>query len=147
MKHTFFVGIDLAWSKRNDTGLCIISLEKNNLKHTACSILKDLDDIVAIITQTVLDNPCIIGIDAPLTVKNDEGRRDAEHELQKRYYKSHAVAHPANRNRLGLWNQGVPRGEELVRSLESFGFEENPHIQKGKICSSHHGSVPSSRTG
>ncbi len=128
MTLVYFVGIDLAWSKRNDTGLCILSLQNDVLTVESYTLLTELDDIVSIVTQTVQNRPCIIGIDAPLTVKNNDGRRNAEHELQKHFYKSHAVAHPANRNRLGQWNQGVPRGEELVTMLESFGFEENPSI-------------------
>ena len=124
-----FVGIDLAWSPRNNTSVAI--LEGNNKKAilTKYANLDSDEDIMNFVKENVQDKDAIIAIDAPLIVPNEKGRRLAEDIVGKLFRKFNAGAHPANRERLSQWSGSI-RGEEISRLLEKEGFEHNPYIKK-----------------
>ncbi len=127
----YFVGIDLAWSTRNPSGLTILKLEKNKLSILyADSILSD-NEIISIIQNHIPNNkPCLIGIDAPIVVKNELGQRIAEKLLNKDFKKYNACAHPSNRTRLSSWTGNI-RGEEIAKKLNSTNFKHK-FLKKSK---------------
>ena len=127
----FFVGIDLAWSKKNCTGIAII--EGNGEYAEICGKPKTVssdDDIVNYIKEFVGDDNALIAIDAPLIVQNKDGRRKAEQLVHMLFHKYGAVAYPSNRNRLCQENSDKLRGEELSEKLEKENFKHNPYITK-----------------
>ena len=71
--------------------------------------------------------PCLIAIDAPLSVPNLTGSRPAEAELAAVFARFQAGAHPANRTLLGRYNGGVLRGEWLRVALAERGVVDDPH--------------------
>jgi predicted nuclease with RNAse H fold len=62
----FYVGIDLAWSRNNHSGIVI--LDGNECVLT--EVVKEDEEIIHILDTIVKNDPVRIAIDAPLTVPN-----------------------------------------------------------------------------
>lgn len=75
-----FIGIDLAWTYKNESGVCIIN-DKGKVEYLDASNFSD-EDLIEMI-KTYNDEQLFIGIDAPLIIKNVNGSRGAESELMK----------------------------------------------------------------
>ena len=112
------IGIDLAWSARNQSGVAVITLEDEEITSIETCLLTSLDAIVERANAS-MNGPTTIAIDAPTVVPRDSGMRPCERELQRRFSIVGAAPYPANRIRLGQYNSGRPRGEELVDQLKS----------------------------
>lgn len=125
----FFIGVDLAWSSRNPTGVSILEISKGKLYFKTAEILDTNQSIVDFILKHTNQEDSIISIDAPLIVPNQEGRRYAEHLVSTLFRKYHAGAHPSNRKRLSQWTGDI-RGETLSKLLEEQGFKHSPYIEK-----------------
>lgn len=127
----FFVGIDLAWSPKNGTGLAIIEGNKKEAKLLFHDVVLTDEEIIQHIQDKVKSKNAFIAIDAPLIVPNEEGRRVAEAKVGEYFRKYDAGAHPSNRKRLSQWS-GTIRGEELAKLLEKELFIHSPFIQPGE---------------
>jgi len=117
----FFVGIDLAWSYKNNSGVSILDLVN---KEIFFSLKKTDEEIINYIFSIVKQKSAIIGIDAPLIVPNENGNRIAEKELNRMFSKYEASALPSNRKILSKYNDGLIRGEELSFKLSKKGFSQ-----------------------
>lgn len=135
METPVFIGLDLAWSERNRTGAAAI---RNGALVDATGDLTDDASIEAWLAQHLSPSgPAVIGVDAPLRVPNEHGRRRADHEVSLHWGKFGAGAYPANRRLLARGRQ--VRGEVLAERLRRrFGFLESapiPHQGQGRyIC-------------
>jgi predicted RNase H-like nuclease len=126
-----FIGIDLAWSSRNPTGLAAFYWNGE-----AATLLEPLPahplysdaEITAYIRKSAARGSVVVAIDAPLTVPNQSGRRPGEIELNAVFARFHAGAHPANRQRLASYNGGTVRGEELLRQLAKLDIRHDATI-------------------
>ncbi|CAN5661226.1 bifunctional ribonuclease/(p)ppGpp synthase [soil metagenome] len=87
-----FIGIDLAWGLRQPTGLAVLD-ESARLVHV--SAVRTDEEIEAELAAYVA-GPCLVGIDAPLVVKNATGSRPAEKALSKDFRRFDAGTHPSN---------------------------------------------------
>jgi predicted RNase H-like nuclease len=127
-----FVGIDLAWSDHNPSGVAalrwtdgmatlVTPLPANPLYTDA--------EIIAYVQAIAGRGNMVIAIDAPLVVPNQTGRRPAEACLQPAFGRFHAGAHPANRERLTIYNHGTIRGEVLIERLSTLAVRHDPAIQ------------------
>src|SRR5262245_14448320 len=125
-----FVGMDLAWSRKNRTGAAIVRGDRHGGELIDSALLGSDDEIVGYIGAAAGAGPAIVAVDAPLVVPNMSGRRAGEHELGKIFATHQAGAHPANRS-LMVFRQGV-RGEELVRRLEHYHFIHKETIEAGR---------------
>ena len=125
----FFVGIDLAWSDRNGTGVAVIEGNRNRAKLLFSDIAFNNTEILDPVRNIVKKDKAFIAIDAPLIVPNKEGRREAERLVGMHFRKYDAGAHPANRNRLSQWS-GKIRGEEISKLLKKEGFKHSPYARK-----------------
>lgn len=125
----FFVGIDLAWSTKNGTGVALLEGNSRQSKLVKHGVLFSDEEIVDFVVKNVGKQNALIAIDAPLIVPNETGRRVAEVEVGKLFRPYNAGAHPANRQRLSSWT-GKIRGEELSKKLEKEGFVHNPFLKK-----------------
>ena len=127
-----FLGLDLAWGGKNKSGGCVVSCmadpgsRANVLEYT--ETLGDDDEIMAWVSRwndtDEAQDGLLVGIDAPLLVPNDTGKRPCETELGRRFAKFQAGAHPANRTIFG----GDVRGERLVERLADIGICHNPYL-------------------
>lgn len=125
----FFVGIDLAWSNSNSTGIAIIKGNIKNAKLCDATIVYSNDEIIDYINKIVKEESAFIAIDAPLIVPNEEGRREAERLIGIFFQKYDAGAYPANRKLLSKKSETI-RSEELCKQLEKERFEHNPYINQ-----------------
>lgn len=126
----YFVGIDLAWSSKNSSGVAIIKGNRNKREVIYSGIISSDKEIADFINENIGNEYAFIAIDAPLIVPNKTGRRIAEVEVGKLFRKYNAGAHPANSTRLGSFNGGKVRGEEISKLLQRNGFKYSPNIKK-----------------
>ncbi|MCL5430467.1 MAG: DUF429 domain-containing protein [Candidatus Marsarchaeota archaeon] len=125
-----FIGLDLAWSTKNGSGIAIIDADKKSGSVVKCGIVYSDQEILEYIESNVGQKDAFIAIDAPLIVPNMTGRRVAEEIVGGLFRRYNAGAHPANRERLGSWSNGKIRGEDLSTLLKGRGFAHSPYIDR-----------------
>ena len=122
------IGVDLAWSDKNKTGISILELQPKeqtlDLFREPDWVLSD-DDILRIIKQ-VQSDCIIIAIDAPIIAPNKPGTgRLCDREVSKAFGKYEAGAYPANREK-------CKRPIKLRQLLAKRGFSPNPYCVEHK---------------
>ncbi|OBK74496.1 DUF429 domain-containing protein [Mycobacterium sp. 1274761.0] len=106
-----FVGLDLAWGEKNQTGVAAIDSD-GRLLHVGAA--RDDDEIVAAIAPFT-GGDCVVAFDAPLIVNNQTGHRPAETALNRDFAKFDAGARPAFAERPELVN---PRAARLAAAMD-----------------------------
>jgi predicted RNase H-like nuclease len=106
-----FVGVDLAWGPNGGTGVCVASTGKV----IRSSLVRSDDEIISWLEPHVAD-PCIVAVDAPLIVRNVNGRRDCERLISHCFWRYHAGAHSSNLS-LPAFRNGV-RAERIAQALD-----------------------------
>lgn len=107
-----YVGVDLAWGRRNPTGLAV--LDDAGVLRLVGAAGTD-DDVIAQLAPYV-EGPCVVAVDAPLVVTNRSGTRPCETALNADFRRFDAGAHPAN---TGMpWFADGGRGARLCRLLD-----------------------------
>jgi predicted RNase H-like nuclease/ppGpp synthetase/RelA/SpoT-type nucleotidyltranferase len=104
------VGLDLAWGERNPTGVAV--LDESGRLLTVGTARTD-DEIAAVLEP--YPGGLVVGIDAPLIVRNATGNRAAEAALNKDFARFDAGAHPVNRGKPEIGDE--PRGARLAARL------------------------------
>ena len=105
-----FVGLDLAWGERNQTGVAVVDAD-GRLLHIGTA--GDDESIAAAIAPYTRDE-CVVAIDAPLIVKTENSARPCELALNRDFARFEAGARPAFRGRPEF---NPPRGEVLAARL------------------------------
>lgn len=126
-----FVGIDLAWTYKNETGICIMS-DDGEIEYLNSAILSN-EDIVTLIKHYCNERICI-AIDAPLIVKNETGSREAERNLMRNKIHGYNLSlFVASRSYL-IKTFGEIRGETLLNLIlnEIPGIEINTMVSEVK---------------
>lgn len=132
-----FIGLDLAWSGRNNSAAAVISYTSGENSGRLVSWREQLGDNAAIINFVreaagTPTTPALLAIDAPLVVPNVSGARLGERLLSQIFRRYQAGAHPANRTNLGRYGDppGNIRGETLAQRLEhELNFSHNPYLE------------------
>jgi predicted RNase H-like nuclease len=106
-----FVGVDLAWGPNGGTGICVASAGKV----IRSSLVRSDDEIISWLKPHVA-GPCIVAVDAPLIVRNANGRRDCERLISHCFWRYHAGAHSSNLS-LAAFRNGV-RAERIAQALD-----------------------------
>ncbi|WP_460359006.1 bifunctional ribonuclease/(p)ppGpp synthase [Mycobacterium sp. ZZG] len=111
-----FVGLDLAWGEKNQTGVAVVDAG-GRLLHVGAA--QDDDSIVAALAPFT-DGECLVAIDAPLIVKNATGHRPAETAYNRDFQRFEAGARPAFTDR--------PEFKEprAARIAERLGLDMDP---------------------
>ena len=110
-----FIGIDLAWTYKNESGICVIS-ESGEVKFLDAGIYTN-GEILEIIRNYSEDDMCI-AIDAPLIVNNETGSRGAEGALMRAKIHGHRLS-AFNSNRSYFMKVfGDIRGETLMKMVQ-----------------------------
>ena len=112
-----FLGIDLAWGERNQTGLAALGADGRLVASTSVRT----DDEIAAFVDVHTTATMVAGIDAPLIVPNETGRRPCEAEVTRLFGRYHAGTYPSNRSMPHFTPQ--PRGARLA---ERFGWSMDP---------------------
>lgn len=112
-----YVGIDLAWGEKQPTGLAVLD-DAGRLVHV--STVRTDEQIAAAVASHV-EGPVLVGIDAPLIVRNATGSRPAEKALSKDFRQFEAGTHPSNTGKAEFANG--TRGARVCRLL---GLDMDP---------------------
>lgn len=105
----YFIGIDLAWTYKNKTGVTIF--EERTCILSEAEVFSD-EMLVEIVKKY---SPCIVSIDAPLVVKNEKGGRSVDSLLmQTKIHKRYLKLYATSRSYM-LRVFGAIRGERLLR--------------------------------
>lgn len=118
-RHVNFIGLDLAWSKKNPSGLAHLRWDGKKAWLSGTDVLNSDEDIFSWIRERSNPHACI-AIDAPIIAPNPPGtRRPADHAVSKDFRRFDAGVYPANRRR-ARWP--VVFSKKLARR----GFSANP---------------------
>jgi predicted RNase H-like nuclease len=107
----YFVGLDLAWGEKNQTGVAAIDSD-GRLRHVG--VAQDDASIVAAVAAFTGDE-CLVAVDAPLIVNNPTGHRPAETAFNRDFQQFEAGARPAFTDKPEFKN---PRGARLAEALD-----------------------------
>ena len=122
-----FIGIDLAWSDRNPSGVAVIRDGRLVAYEGGLGRLSEVVDFVG--ANLSRRNGSIVAVDAPLRVPNETGIRTCDRALSADWQRFRAGAYPANRRLLA--RDGVVRGEALTAALsERYRFHESDVIPR-----------------
>lgn len=108
----YFIGLDLAWGQRKPTGVAVVD-GGGRLVHL---VTVSDDASIRAALKPYADDPCLVGIDAPLIVANPTGQRPAEKALNADFGRFQASVHPTNTGRPEFAES--PRGARLADALE-----------------------------
>lgn len=124
---TRFIGLDLAWSPRNNSAAVGLEADDRHAHWIAhCERLGNDEDVVTFVREAAGDGPALVAIDAPLIVPNEEGARPVDREVTHLFGRYGAGCYPASQHRIG----GGTRGEKIVAALAQDGFVQDPYIRK-----------------
>lgn len=127
----YAVGIDLAWSPRNGTGLAVAETRESRWEvREATSNLGTNRKIIDVLLKHVAEKPAIIAIDAPLVVPFEKRGREGDRLVTKLFGTYDAGVYPATRFYLGRY--GGKRIWDLVEDLEKAGFRHDCHVEPGQ---------------
>jgi predicted RNase H-like nuclease len=87
-----FVGVDLAWGERADTGLAVADAQGRLL--AATQVRADAEILAWLAPVTA--GPCLVAVDAPLIVRNPAGARTCERLTARYFGAGGASCYPAN---------------------------------------------------
>jgi predicted RNase H-like nuclease len=112
----YFVGLDLAWGEKSQTGVAVIDHD-GRLLHVGEA--HDDVSIEAAIAPYIKDE-CLVAIDAPLIVPNAAGYRPCEAALNRDFQRFDAGARPAFADKAEFRE---PRGARIATAL---GLDMDP---------------------
>ena len=125
-----WIGLDLAWSRRNGTGACALApAARGAVQVAAFGDLRGDDEILGFVARHAA-RACVVGVDAPLVVPNESGARLCDRLLTSVFGRQGAGAYPANRRLLSFDGAG-PRGEALGSALALQGWSWPPRRAGG----------------
>lgn len=120
-----FIGIDLAWSERNDSS--IVATEGGHVAAVAPRVGSN-SEIISAVAAMAGSEPAWVAVDAPLIVSNETGTRPCDRLITKKFGRFQAGTYPANRQRRG----GAIRGERLAAALYQHGFVQTLDLVRGE---------------
>jgi predicted RNase H-like nuclease len=106
-----FVGLDLAWGEKNQTGVAAVDADGRLLHVGAAQDDANIIDAIAPFTA----GECLVAFDAPLIVNNQTGHRPAEAAFNRDFAKFDAGARPAFAEKPELRH---PRAARLAAALD-----------------------------
>jgi len=132
-----FLGVDLGWYGK-PSGLASIGISQGRLSLQNVTRMETSAEILAWILNQAGSGSAVIGIDAPLVIRNQGGIRDAERELNQEFRRFHAGCHAANLGRPFAGNVlsfsrrlaalGFAHGAAMAaRAQGRFQIEVHPH--------------------
>src|SRR3990172_13208453 len=98
------VGLDLAWSPRNPSGLAVAEREAGRwrVREARADVVSN-EEILAAIDRSVGRAPAIVAIDAPLVVPYRTRGRDGDRLITKVFGSHDAGVYPATKRTIGRY--------------------------------------------
>ncbi len=116
----FHIGVDLAWGRRQPTGVAVLDDDGRLVQLAA---VRTDEEILALLAP-YSSGPCTVALDAPLVVINPTGNRPGERALNADFARFDAGAHPSNTGK-SEFADGT-RGGALAARL---GLELDPQVR------------------
>jgi len=114
------IGIDLAWSAKNESGLCVLAVEGGDARCERLEALRvSADDVTKLALSSAA--PVIVAVDGPLILGSE---RMAERQLNSVFSRFNAGAYFASEAFLSGMN--AMAGPELGKHLQACGFSLDP---------------------
>jgi predicted RNase H-like nuclease len=112
----YYIGIDLAWSPANPSGVAVIDANAGLVKYL---YTPSMQTILTLVDRYPL---AVIGVDAPLIIPNETGHRPNERAFLKIFARYGLGVHAANTT---LFEKRFARysGFELYEALKARGFD------------------------
>jgi predicted RNase H-like nuclease len=124
---TRFIGLDLAWSPRNNSAAVALEADGPASRFVAyAERLGDNAEVLQFVSEAAGSGVALVAIDAPLIVPNEEGARPVDRQITSAFGRYGGGCYPAFRNRPGT----CTRGEDIVAALANYGFVQDPYVQK-----------------
>jgi predicted RNase H-like nuclease len=122
-----FIGVDLAWSNRNPTGVAMLEGDERGAMLTPAPLtITGVDAVAEWIAHAAGDGAAHVAVDAPLCVPAGPKHRGAESALSRDFGRFKIGCHSSNRE-MAIWQKlGYVTGERLVELLTQRGFEATP---------------------
>lgn len=121
-----FLGVDLGWFGK-PTGVASITWDGSNLRLKQAMRIEDPAALPAWMESEAGTGSAVVGVDAPLVIRNPKGIRPCEVELNREFRRFHAGCHPAN-----LGRPFAPYVTAFSHCLASAGFQHGAEIQARK---------------
>jgi predicted RNase H-like nuclease len=118
----YFVGLDLAWGEKNDTGVAVVDSDGRLLHVGVAQDDASIEEALA----PYVNGDCLVAIDAPLIVNNPTGYRPCESALNRDFQRFDAGARPAFTDKPECKD---PRGARLATAL---GLDMDPASSAGR---------------
>jgi predicted RNase H-like nuclease len=112
----YFVGLDLAWGEKSQTGIAVIDPDGRLMHVGAAQDDASIEDAIA----PYVGDECLVAIDAPLIVNNPTGHRACETALNRDFQRFDAGARPAFAEKPEFKD---PRGARIATTL---GLDMDP---------------------
>ena len=128
-----FIGIDLAWTYKNESGICIID---DSGKILLCESNTFSDEAIAEIVKQYSKGGAIVAIDAPLIVKNNTGSRFSDRAIMsEKIHGRNLSVYSCNREYMAK-TYGSIRGEKVVSEIMQLvpEFVLTPNINDKSHC-------------
>jgi predicted RNase H-like nuclease len=110
-----YIGIDLAWTYRNETGICVIN-EQGRIVY--CESQRFSDETIASIVQNYSGEGAVVAIDAPLIVRNETGSRYCDRAIMsEKIHGRNLSVFTCSRDYM-IRTYGGIRGEEVVKRIQ-----------------------------
>lgn len=118
-----FIGLDLAWSPKKESGICW--LEGDSREDLHCTRLEVAPrETVSLAEEVAAANPAVVTIDAPVLYTPD---RWADREISKIFSRYKAGAHSSHAAVRNGWKAGVDLGRALME--RGFTCDPNPLLR------------------
>lgn len=115
------IGIDLAWSEKNESGLCVLAVEGGDVRCERLEALRLSAEDVANLAVSAA-TPVIVAVDAPLILGSE---RTAERQLNSVFNRFNAGAYFASEAFLSGMN--AMAGPTVGTQLRANGFSLDPN--------------------
>ena len=146
----YFVGLDLAWGEKNQTGVAVVDAD-GRLLHVG--VAQD-DASIRLPSRPYIGDDCLVAIDAPLIVTNPTGHRPGEAALNRDFHRFDAGAHPAIYRQARVqespwraiadasastWTRSRPRARRAIEvyphpaTVVLFGLEKTLKYKRGAV--------------
>ncbi|QQE80578.1 DUF429 domain-containing protein [Alicyclobacillus sp. SO9] len=137
MQTVYFIGIDLAFSAKNNSGVSILSAIQPNtgrrdtvlqgLTYIGSRLCKTDEEIGEFVLPYLIPGNCAVAVDAPLVVPNKTGMRPCERGIARVFGSRQCTAYPGHQG-----NMAGTRGPQLLSYLESLGVPivANPRMEQ-----------------
>ncbi len=123
----YAVGIDLAWSPRNPTGLAVAKRVGSRwVLRMANGDLDSNAEIISTIANEIGSAPAIVAIDAPLVVPFERRGREGDRYVTRVFGPMEAGVYPATRRKIRSY--GGNRIWDLVEAFQQEGFRHDCRV-------------------